>query len=365
MPGKIVLVCPMDWGLGHASRDVEVIHNLLQSGFEVILGADGAPLLFLREHFPKLEYLVIPSYKISYPNKGSMVLKMLYSVPKIIWGIWKEHQLLKEIIKKKRIDLVISDNRFGLWNKKVRTVFISHQLWIKSPKSLRYAEPIINRINHWFINKYDECWVPDFENAPFLAGDLAHPVKKSSNVKYMGPLSRFKLPLSAAKEDLIAAEKFDILVILSGPEPQRSLLEQQIVAQLLKERFKTLIIRGKPGEFEQFEQENIRFINHLNSFRMRKFIIETPVIICRSGYSSVMDLITLQKSAILIPTPGQTEQEYLAECLKEKMWFYSVTQKDFELEKAMLTLEKFKINCKFENKSLLKECINSLNTETL
>jgi predicted glycosyltransferase len=299
----------------------------------------------------------MPSVTIRYPKKGSMSLKMFFLLPKIIFGIIREHQLLKRIIKSYDIDVVISDNRYGLWKKNVPSIFITHQLWIKSPKKLRCSEPIINFINHWFIKKYDECWVPDFEDSNNLSGELSHFGKAPQNVSYIGIISRFNLNLEEPEYHEIPKGKFDILVILSGPEPQRSILEENLVNQILGTNYKTLILKGKPGKILQTKNQNIWFINHLDSFNLKNLITKTKVIICRSGYSSIMDLVALSKSAILIPTPGQTEQEYLAEYLSEKKWFYSIQQKEFELKKSIAGLEKCKINCKFEINELLKNAL--------
>ncbi len=355
---KKVLICPLNWGLGHASRDVEIISQLLNSNFEVIIGADKAPSLFLQEHFPNLESIVIASPKIEYPKNSSMGLKMLASSPKILRGIYKEHLLLKKIIKEHKIDIVISDNRYGLWSKKTHNIFITHQLWIKSPKKLRFTEPLINKINHWFINKYDECWVPDFESDENIAGELSHPQKKPKNVKYIGILSRFKPDILKTMKDLEKPVRvqtsYDILVILSGPEPQRTIFENILIEQITKTDYKTLIVQGRPGSQSKASFNNIQFINHLGSFELNYLIIKTNIIICRSGYSGIMDLVTLNKSAILVPTPGQTEQEYLATYLGNKNWFYTVSQSRFELEKAVEQLRKTKIYCKFEKSESLK-----------
>jgi UDP-N-acetylglucosamine transferase subunit ALG13 len=308
-------------------------------------------LLFLQEHFPNLKHLVIPSSTIKYPKNRAMILKMLLSSPKLIWGIYKEHQLLKKIIKKHKIDIVISDNRYGLWSKKTHSIFITHQLWIKSPKKLRFAEPFINKINHWFINKYDECWVPDFEGENNLAGELSHPDKKPENIKYIGILSRFKSgmkDLSSLDKPERFYEKFDILAVLSGPEPQRTLFENILIKQISETDYKTLIVQGKPEAKSKASFKNIQFKNHLNSVQLIRLIIETNITVCRSGYSSLMDLIVLNKNAILVPTPGQTEQEYLAASLSDKNWFCTFSQNEFQLEKAIEQLRKTKICCKFE-----------------
>jgi len=356
MPVKKVLICPLDWGLGHATRDVEIIDQLIKAGFDVVIGADKTSLLFLQEYFPQLAHIVIPSTKITYPRRVPMAVKMIFSAPKILRGIYDEHQLLKKIIQEHQINVVISDNRYGLWNKKVKSIFITHQLWIKSPKKLRFFEPFINHINHWFIKKYDECWVPDFKEEQSIAGELSHPEKLPKNVKYVGILSRFK-NLSGFEKPKQSEEKFDILVVLSGPEPQRSLLEEKLIAQIVKTDYKTLIVQGKPGQTHKSTSKNIHFVNHLRSLDLKTFINYTPVIICRSGYSSIMDLVVLNKTAILIPTPGQTEQEYLAEYLSSRKWFYATKQNEFELEKSINELAKTKISCKFEKSELLKNAL--------
>ncbi len=364
MVSKKVLISPLNWGLGHATRDVEIIHHLLKANCEVIIGADKAPMLFLHEHFPNLECIVIPSKTIKYPRKGFMVLKMLLAAPKLLWGIYKEHQFLKKLIKKHKIDLVISDNRYGLWNKKVHSVFITHQLWIKAPKKLQFLEPIINKINHWFINKYDECWVPDFEGENNLAGELSHPKKLPKNIKYIDVLSRFKpqiiKDLKDPKKPVKSVKNFDILAILSGPEPQRAIFENILVGQILKTDYNALIVQGKPGKKTSTSLKNISFVNHLSSYLLYEKIINTKYIICRSGYSSIMDLVVLSKEAILISTPGQTEQEYLADFLSQKSWFYSEKQNNFNLEKAIFDSKNNK-PCKLISEvSLLEEMISSM-----
>lgn len=336
VPGHKILICPLDWGLGHATRDVEIIYRLLKQKKEVTIGADKAPLLFLRGQFPELAFIKMPSPKVRYPKKTPMALKMLLSSPKILWGIAKEHWQLRKIIKKHGIDTIISDNRYGLWNKRIHSVFITHQVWIKAPKKLHLIEPLINKINHWFINKYDECWIPDFEGENNLAGELSHPRKKPENCTYIGILSRFRLEQETRQAlHPISEKKFDILAILSGPEPQRSIFEKILVKQVSKSNYKTLIVQGKPESANQATIKNIEFINHLPSNDLKHLIINANVIICRPGYSSIMDLAVLKKRAILVPTPGQTEQEYLAEYIGEEHWLHSVKQSDFELEQAI------------------------------
>ncbi len=328
---KNVLVCPLDWGLGHASRDVEIISNYIKQGCNVIIAADKSPLLFLREHFPNLQYVVMRGISIRYSRILPFKLKMLMSLPKILYGIFREHQRLKKIIQQYNIDIVVSDNRYGLWNQKVRCIFITHQLWVKVSK-VKIIEQWANRINHWFINKYDECWVPDYEGCASIAGELSNPRHKPQNVKYIGILSRFKEGVEYEKRPInsnLQSQNFAILAIISGVEPQRSIFENIITQKALHSPYKTMILRGKPATKSSATYCNINYANHLDSNNLQELIKQAELIICRSGYSGIMDLLVLNKKALIIPTPGQTEQEYLAKYLSEKKLFYSSSQNNF------------------------------------
>ncbi len=336
---KTILICPLNWGLGHATRDIPIIHHFLKNNYKVIIGADKAPLKLLQSEFPELNYIKIPFPEIKYSSGGNMIFKMMISSPKLLFGIIKEHFLLKKIIKKHKIDVVISDNRYGLWNKNIQSIFITHQLEIQTPPSLQFLKSYINKINRWFISQYDECRVPDFEGKQNIAGRLSHPEKQPDNVRYIGLLSRFNL-----LEIKQTQSEYKVLVILSGPEPQRSIFQKIVEKQILQSRLKALIVLGKPDKIIKYSKINIDFINHLPAKDLAALIKSTPYIISRSGYSSIMDYITIKKTAILIPTPGQTEQEYLAKYLYEKGWFYSINQDNFNLKTAIKELSSFRID---------------------
>ena len=216
---KRILVCPLDWGLGHATRCVPVIRLLLQHNAEVIIAGDGSSLELLKKEFPQLKFLFLKGYNISYPKNENMILKMMFSAPKILSRIIIEHQTLKKIIKQNNIDVVISDNRYGLWNKEIKSIFITHQLMIKTP----FAEKLLHDLVLFFVSKYDECWVPDVETENNLSGDLAHRYPVLKNTFFVGLLSRFK---TVQKINLY---KYDVLAIVSGPEPQRSIFEKTVI----------------------------------------------------------------------------------------------------------------------------------------
>ena len=347
---KKILVCPLNWGLGHATRCVPLIRCFLQEGKDVVIAADGYPLQLLRDEFPQLTFVEFPSYKIRYGKGNSQIWAMLKYLPDIITGIFKEHQKLKKIVAGHNIDTVFSDNRFGLWHSKIRSIYMTHQLMIKMPKSLTVFEPLVAAFHRFFIKKYDLCLVPDeWENGGW-AGDLTHKYALPENVKFIGILSRFTSPPSplsilqlrsvTAKEGESLTDKcnslpceegevtdVNIFAVISGIEPQRSIFENILIDELSRKDFKSLIVSGLPKK-EKTEKQigNVKIVSHLSSGEMKYYLQNTPTVICRSGYSSVMDLAVLGRSAVLVPTPGQTEQEYLGGYLSENKDFICVRQ---------------------------------------
>ncbi len=332
---KKILVAPLDWGLGHAARCIPVIRYLIEKKCEVVIGAEGRPLQLLQKEFPALDFAVMPGYSISYPKNGSMVLKMASQIPKILSGIKREQEQLKKIIKEKKIDAVISDNRFGLWSKEIPCVLITHQLMIKSP----FGEKFIHHLNAKYISKYAECWVPDFETKNNLSGDLSHEFPLPENTKFIGILSRF----SASNEKrVLDSARNDILIILSGPEPQRTVFEKIIIEQASFIGKKILIVQGITEKNERKKlSENVERVSHMTSDELQKEILASEVVLSRPGYSTVMDLAVLGKKAIFVPTPGQTEQEYLAEYFMKKKIAYSVSQRAFNLKTAIMESETY------------------------
>jgi len=340
-----ILICPLDWGLGHATRDIPIINKLIADGHTVIIAADNAPLELLKIEFPQLTFICFKSFQIKYAQGKSQAFSLIFSIPNILYHILCEHVELKKIIRQFNIDTVISDNRYGLWNKKVKCTFITHQIFIKLPKHWRFLEGFVFMINKWFISKFDECWIPDFGTFPNLSGDLSHGKILPVNAKYIGILSRFEISDKLIVKNLLP--DFNILVVLSGPEPQRTIFERILVEQLKATAFKTLIVLGKPKSLSKKRIEikneaNLVFVNHLPTALLQNAILKAEVVICRSGYTSVMDLVKLDAKAILVPTPGQTEQEYLAAYLMQQNYFFSMTQTEFDLNVAIKKYLEFK-----------------------
>ena len=358
MPKQMnILICPLNWGLGHATRCVPVIKKFLKAGANVIVAADKEPLAFLKLEFPGLQCVVFEGYNISYQNKGSFAFKMLMLLPSIIKGILKEHKQTAYLVSKYNIDIIISDNRYGVWNKKTKNIFITHQIKIISPVNFFIFNQLLYFFNRKLISKFNECWIPDFENKENLSGKLSHNCNLPINKIYIGPLSRFAdLKISELTQNI------DLLVIISGPEPQRSIFETLMIEEIQKNNFdKVIILRGLPGSNKKYNPiGNIIFNNHLNTVELLNLILISKNIIARAGYSTIMDMITLGKSAILIPTPGQTEQEYLAEYLKTKKYFHTIEQKNFNLFDSVKQSVEYKIPPTINDSEILSERINFL-----
>ncbi len=354
---KKILIAPLDWGLGHATRCITIIRYLETLNCRITVAASGKTETLLKNEFPHLSYLNLPGYKIAYSKfKRFLPFKILIQIPKILRIIRFEHQWLKKILKQHRFDAVISDNRYGFFSNDCISVFITHQLKIKT--NIKALDKILQRINYRYINRFSECWIPDLEGCINIAGDLSHSESLPNiPVKYIGPLSRFK----KNRNDKIT---FKWMVIISGPEPQRSIFEQKIfeAASTTNENF--LIVRGLPGEKEKdFSNQNCKVLNHLNTTEMQQAIQASEFIISHCGYTTVMEILSLQKKSILIPTPGQTEQEYLASHLSKQNWAYTFDQKEdfaFHLNKATTyTYNLPDIDCQL-HETVIKNFVQSL-----
>lgn len=340
---KKILFVPLDWGLGHATRDIPLIHEMQNAGCQVFIAAEGKHAALLQQEFPEITIFPLPGYRIQYAQKGKFFgLKIIQQIPKIIKAVTNEQQWLKKIVADYQIDAVISDNRFGLYHKDIPCVFITHQLLIKTPFG-GWSERTLQKINYHFINKYSACWIPDFKGEDNLSGELAHPSKLPNNTSYIGCLSRF-----VNKPDV--PKKYDLLVLISGPEPQRTNLENIITTQIKSLQIKALIVRGLPGSPEtKTIAPGVEQVNHLNAAALNEAILASDIVLSRSGYTTLMDLARLNKKGILVPTPGQTEQEYLGNYLMEKGYFYSLPQEGFDLKTTLEKAGKFNFHSFREN----------------
>ena len=277
----------------------------------------------LQKEFPLLKSYTLPSYNIKYSKSGqNLKFKLVLSIPSVIAAVKKEHALVAKIIKKEAIVGSISDNRFGVYNSNIPSVYITHQLTVLSGKTTG----ITSKTHQKIIKNFNECWVPDIENKPNYSENLGHLKTNDLNLKYLGVLSRFK----PEKRTI----KYNLLIVLSGPEPQRTLLEEKLLLELNNYQGKALFGRGILENNKSLKvSKNIEIKNYLLTDTLEKALNESEIVIARSGYSTIMDLAVLGKKAFFIPTPGQYEQEYLAKTLKEKLIAPYSSQQDFSIEK--------------------------------
>ncbi len=339
-----VLVAPLDWGLGHATRCIPIINELLKHGAKVRIAASGPQKNLLVQAFPGLECLELPGYGIRYSRGAYLKWALIAKLPAILKQIKREHKWLAETVQKFQIDIVISDNRYGLYHHALHNVFVTHQLVVQTGKLKsgqkekgffsvsRFLENSLVKWNYKRMSKFSCCWIPDEEGEISFAGRLSHSTLKNHvPFRYIGILSRFHY-----SNRLIV--KNTLLILISGPEPQRTDFEEMILNQLSGSNRIVTVVRGLPGP----DRKNLRnesggpeIYNHLPDEKLNRLLLESEYIICRSGYSTIMDLLKLKRTAIIVPTPGQTEQEYLGVYLQEKGWMHTVPEKGFHIEKEI------------------------------
>lgn len=354
---KRILVAPLNWGLGHATRCIPIINALLDHGHTPILASDGSALDLLQKEFPALDHVELPSYHINYARKGrNFKLKMIWDSPKMIMAVKKERILTKILVDEMKLDGIISDNRLGVYDKRVPSVFITHQLNVLTGNTTWFSSKIHRKI----IKKFDQCWVPDVEEKPNLSGKLGHLENPALPVKYIGPLSRFK------KTETNTV--YDLMVLLSGPEPQRSLLEKKLLTELKLFSGRVLFIRGvmEPSQISKTlitEKAIITYYNFMRTPELQNALNESKMVLSRSGYTTIMDLAKMEKKAFFIPTPGQYEQKYLARRLGKKGIVPYSKQEDFNIKDLSSVdqykgLKKFNIHIDYEALFLVFSNVN-------
>ena len=326
-----VLIAPLDWGLGHATRCTPIIKELINQGTRVIIASAGPQKALLSAEFPGLELVDLPGYAIR--HKQGLFLKwgLVFQTPSILKQIKRENQWLADFIQTHKPDAVISDNRYGLYHPDVYCVFLTHQLAIRTGLG-SLVNHFILKWNYSFIRKFSACWIPDWPGAISLAGKLSHPTTKPPvPTRYVGILSRLK-PFP------VKPEKNTLLILISGPEPQRTDFEKCVLSQLENLFLQCTVVRGLPGMASpgSISTDGIHIVNHLPAEELNVLMNASDLIVTRSGYSSIMDLVQLARNGILVPTPGQAEQEYLGNHMQEMNWMVCVPQKNFNLKKAIL-----------------------------
>lgn len=328
---------------------------MLQKQCQVIIAAYGMPKKLLEKEFPQLQFISLEGYAVKYGYKNTFI-KLIFQIPKILKSIKRESSWLSKIATQYKIDAIISDNRYGLNHSKIPCILITHQLHIMVPPIIKWTEGIIQKKLYRWINQFSECWVPDVENENHsLAGKLSHPFQLPvTPVKYIGWLSRFN-------NTNVVNKKYNVIICLSGIEPQRSVLEQIILSQLPLVKGTVLLVRGI---FTEDHLENIpahvEVVNNLDAHHLQIAFQQSEYIVSRCGYSTVMDMMVLKCKCIFIPTPGQTEQEYLAKWLSNHGTALIYMQNKFNLFNALHKAASFNYNWAYQTKDILEESINNL-----
>lgn len=327
MKQKTILVAPLNWGLGHATRCVPIIQELLVAGFEVVLASDGLAFEFLKNEFPKLPIHQLATLNVLYAEKKIwQSVNMLKQIPKLYRFITEDKIAFKKLVRDINIDGIISDNRPGVFLEEIPSVYVNHQLNVKSGLATRWS----SKLHQTQMKNFDEIWIPDVEDETSLSGELGH-LSSSINlppIKYLGWLSRLK------SEN--ASIQYDYCAVISGPEPQRTLFENAVEELFCKLAGRKIIVTGKFDSVENelpFEKKAM-----LNSAELNQLISHSRMVICRSGYTSLMDLLKMNKPALLVPTPGQFEQEYLAKHMQDLGWF-AVCNQDELIEQSAEKLQ--------------------------
>lgn len=371
---KRILYCVLDWGLGHATRSIPIIRSLLDRGCDIILASDSLALEFLREEFPTLLSYGLPSYDVKYKS-NHLLLNGIYNWKNIRSAIRAEHELIAHISKKEKIDALISDNRYGCQVAGLPCVMVTHQLQFRTGNALQdwFGQIAISKL----LKPFDRIWVPDVEERT-LSGVLSMSTDKRVRcIGWQSTLTNRNQFCDGNEAEsgksidvsLERHEEFQIVAILSGPEPLRTSFEKEIHAQFKSLDTKCAIVRGaevndsdiSEGNVSAQGESNVTVYHMLSRKEIENVMNSSSVIVCRSGYSSLMDLQTVGKKAILIPTPGQPEQKYLAERLRSSQNYVVQQQGHLDIESAIDKLANINITIQENNSSqLLDNAIEDL-----
>lgn len=333
---KKILIAPLDWGLGHTARCIPLIRYIMSLGRTPLVAGNASQQSFIRETFENIDFIHLPGYDITY-SKWNRFLQagLLFQLPGICKTINSEHKWLQELSQNLQIDGIISDNRYGLFHSQIPSVIMTHQLLVQSGMGSA-TDRMVQKIHYSYLQRFNNVWVVDNPGIPNLAGKLSQTRMLPRGTKYIGLLSRFE---NIEKEKLAGD---NLLVVLSGPEPQRTILSGILWQQVLDYGGNVVFIEGSESAIPPpVIPPHITYHKRLTDQYLTPLLRNAGIVICRSGYSTLMDLVAVQKKAILIPTTGQTEQEYLARYLNEQGIFYTAKQDGFLLETALKEAQQF------------------------
>jgi len=342
MKQKSVCISPLDWGLGHATRCIPLIRAFESLNYKIYIASEGKHEVILKEACPGATFLSLRGYRIWYTKKRVFFIPgIILQIPKIIWSVFNEYFWLKNVAKKYSFDLVVSDNRFGFFHKKIKSVFITHQLALQTP--FNWSTRLNQIITYKILKSYTACWVADMTPPNHIAGVLSNPtILPSIPVWYMNCLSRLQEGHTNFLKKENTENAIHFLGIVSGPEPQRTLLENILWEQGNKLGLRFTVIAGLPDQklYNKISHTGTLY-HHLNGEDLLNEISKATFIICRGGYTTLMEMIPFNKKLIFIPTPGQTEQEYLGKYWQSKKWAICFSQAEFNLETAIEKAKRF------------------------
>ena len=332
---KKVLFTVLNWGLGHATRSIPVIQSLLSNKVQVVIAGDGDSFALLKATFPSLKSYELPALNVSYSSKIPLAIAMLSFIPKFIKNIEDDTLAIDKIIQTENPDAILSDHRYGTRSTNIPSILIAHQLRIQVPSHVKFLEEILWKKHLKYLEKFDEIWIPDVEGENNLAGDLAHhpSIKNHLKVRFIGPLSRLE-----KTNPIITNMKYDVICLLSGPEPQRSILENKFIEQAKNLSLKSLLIQGKPQNQSTNTFKSIDIKSYANQDELSELMLHDTIFVTRSGYSTLMDLAKFAKKAIVVPTPGQTEQQYLGKYHHQLKHVICQNQNAFDLDSGIKEL---------------------------
>jgi uncharacterized protein (TIGR00661 family) len=334
---KRILVSPLSWGLGHATRDLPIIRYLLERGHHVTVAAEGRALALLKREAPQCDFLELKDYPPAYSSSRFYVPHFLAMAPAMLKAIAEEEENVAQLLKDRRFDLIISDNRFNVRSADIPSFIISHQVRFMTPPGLGVFEWITERFNYHYLRRFDRVIVPDTADpVQNLSGRLSHDLRlmPPEKIHYAGVLSsvsRMSVP-----------QDVDLFISISGPEPPRMQLEQLILDHIGEVRADRIVITlGKPEVKEQRELDaRTTVYGFLDRAGQQEMMNRARMVVCRSGYTTVMELAELGKKALFMPTPGQTEQEYLGRYYAERGFFHTVSQYKLDLPRDLEKAER-------------------------
>ena len=331
---KNILVAPLDWGAGHTTRCIPIVRHVLASGNRVFFAGNDWQIAIIKQVFGK-DVVTLPllGYNITYSQLNHVLqLGLLSQLPRLLQVIKAEHNWLLHTVRTHNLQGIIADNRYGLHHPTVPSVIITHQLRILTGAG-SVADAVLQQLHYRYLQRFGEVWIPDTELQPSLAGVLSHPDSLPHKSRYIGWLSRF-VDKVAVQE---ASSNKHLLILLSGPEPLRTHTSRRLWQQALGYTGGRVVFAdgSDAATAPPFIPPHISYHRRLNDHELIAAVGNAHTIVCRSGYSTIMDLVAMGARAILLPTPAQTEQQYLGKYLHENKLFYTVREKDFEINNAV------------------------------